>query len=279
MNPALSTAKRCYVARKSGTSFALPDKQITCRKSMAGAIFITGTDTGVGKTVVTGCLARYLFEKGYNVITQKWIQTGCDSFSNSDIAMHLKIMGSRATAIKEYLPYAAPYLFETAHSPHLASKIKGRGISADKISKSFNFLSRHFDFVIVEGVGGALVPFTDKRLVIDVVKELDLPVVIVASNKLGAINHTLLTIVALRARGIKILGIVFNNAKGEDRRILKDNPRVIKALTGENIFGIMPWEPARGKLYARFVPVAEKISKMIREGIENKNYCSIHLKE
>ncbi|MDP3787168.1 MAG: dethiobiotin synthase [Candidatus Omnitrophota bacterium] len=227
------------------------------------AVFIVGTDTGVGKTVITGCLARHLFEKGYSVITQKWIQTGCDSFSHSDVATHLKIMGRKATAIKEHQPYAVPYIFKPACSPHLASKIEDRRISADKIIKSFNFLSRHFDLVIIEGVGGVLVPFTDKRLVIDIVKEVDLPVVIVAGNKLGAINHTLLTIEALRARKIRIVGLVFNNLRKEDKRILKDNPRIIGALSGQEIFGTLSWEPSHKKLYKRFAPIGERIFKRL----------------
>jgi len=251
MNPALSTVKRCYVARKSGVR----------------AVFITGTDTAVGKTVVTGCLARYLSEKGYNVITQKWIQTGCNTFSCSDIALHLKIMGLTAAAIKKELPYVLPYVFKHASSPHLAGKIENKKIDPDKIIKSFKALCGRFDFVIVEGVGGALVPFTDKRLVIDIVKELDLPVVIVTGNKLGAVNHTLLTIEALRARKIRILGLVFNNVRKEDRRILKDNPRVIGALSGQEIFGTLTCESSYKKLYKRFAPIGERIS----EEIKNQN--------
>ena len=143
------------------------------------------------------------------------------------------------------------------------TKIEGRRISAGKIVKSFNFLSRHFDFVIVEGVGGAMVPFTDKRLVIDIVKELNVPVIIVAGNKLGAINHTLLTIEALRARKIKILGLVFNNMGKGDKLILEDNPRIIKALSGQIIFGTLPWEPSYKKLYKRFTPIGERIFKRL----------------
>ncbi len=228
------------------------------------AIFVVGTDTGVGKTVVTGCLARHLLEKGYNVITQKWIQTGCNTFSRSDISTHLKIIGRKAAAIKEYLPYAAPYIFKPACSPHLASMIEDRSISAGKIISSFNFLSGRFDFVIVEGAGGAMVPFTDKRLVLDIVKKLDLPVLVVAANKLGAINHTLLTIEALKARKIRILGLVFNNMGRGGRMILEDNPRIIKDLTGQTIFGTLPWEPSYKKLYKKFAPIGERISEEIK---------------
>lgn len=245
----------------------LSDRQIARKNSGASAVFITGTDTGAGKTAVTGCLARYLLEKGYSVITQKWIQAGGNTFSRSDIAVHLKIMGRKARAIKKELPYVLPYMFKHASSPHLASKIENKKIDPNRIIKSFKALCGRFDFVIVEGVGGALVPFTDKRLVIDIVKELDMPAVIVAGNKLGAVNHTLLTIEALRARKIRILGIVFNNMGRGDRMILEDNPRIIKDLTGQTIFGTLPWEPSYNKLYKKFTPIGERIS----EEIKNQN--------
>lgn len=251
MNPALSCIAGPLRCRKSGVNPA------------AKAVFITGTDTGIGKTVIAGCLARYLSQKGHDVITQKWIQTGCDSLGSSDIAAHLKVMGRKPAAIKGYLPYAAPYIFKPASSPHLACKTENKRISADKVINSFKFLSERFDFIIVEGTGGALVPFTKKRLVIDIVRELDLPVVIVAGNKLGAINHTILTIEALRARKIKILGLIFNDMEKKNSPVLEDNPRIIEALTGQKSFGRLPWEPARKKLYQEFIPIGERISRRL----------------
>ncbi len=226
------------------------------------AIFVTGTDTGVGKTVVTGLLARFLKEKGYRVITQKWIQTGSAGFS-SDIESHLEIMGSDRNDIKNYMPHVSPYMFKTPCSPHLASKIENNSISAQKIKRSFEVLSRDFDFVIIEGIGGALVPFNEKRLVIDIAKELDLPVLVVAQNKLGAINHTLLTMEALKSRKMKMLGVIFNNAKGEDKEILADNPRIIQALSEEKILGVLSWIKNYDKLYKKFIPIGQRILKTI----------------
>ncbi|MBI4972805.1 MAG: dethiobiotin synthase [Candidatus Omnitrophica bacterium] len=226
-------------------------------------IFITGTDTGVGKTIVTGLLARYLLEKGYNVITQKWIQTGSTSTLSPDVKLHLKIMQRNKNDIRDYLDLVSPYTFKLASSPHLASRIEKRKITPHKIISSFKFLSSKFDFVIVEGIGGALVPYSKKSLIIDIVKELDLSVLLVAQNKLGAINHTLLTIEALASRNIRVLGIVFNNLKKQTKQILKDNPLIVRTLTNQQIFGSLPWVDGYDKLYEKFIPMGEKIRKAL----------------
>ena len=227
------------------------------------ALFVAGTDTGVGKTVVTGCLARYLSESGRSVITQKWIQTGCDSKLASDIKVHLKFMGRNAGDVKQYLPYLAPYIFKTASSPHFASEREGRTIDVNKIMRSFEFLAARFDYVIVEGIGGALVPFNKKHLIIDMVSDLGLPVLVVAGNRLGAINHTLLTVESLASRGIKVPGIVFNDLKKGNRDILENNTKIIAGFTGKQVFGVLPRQDSREKLYKKFIPIGKKIAGAI----------------
>lgn len=219
------------------------------------AVFITGTDTGVGKTVVTGLLGRYLLDQGYSVITQKWVQTGANRFS-PDIETHWQIMKIKKPDVGEDLPYVCPYVFRSASSPHLAARLEKRKISADKIKKSFMFLQRRFDFVLVEGTGGALAPFNGKKLVIDIARDLNLPVLVVAANKLGAINHTLLTLEALAARKMKILGVVFNNpAQKGNKAILGDNPSIVQAISKMPVLGILP----RQDMYREFIPIGKKI--------------------
>ncbi len=227
-------------------------------------IFITGTDTGVGKTIVTGCLAGYLSGRGYRVITQKWIHTGCGSGFPSDIRTHLKLIGLRLNTIKQLLPYMAPYRFKAACSPHLACRMENKKIVMSKIINSFKFLADQFEFVIVEGIGGALVPFSRSHLVIDIAKELELPVLVVAGNRLGAVNHTLLTIEALNSRKIPIHGIIFNNLEKGSGYILEDNPRIIKGLTKQKIFGILPWQDSYQKIYKMFVPIGERILRGLK---------------
>ena len=233
------------------------------------AVFITGTDTGVGKSVISGLLGRYLSRKGYRVITQKWIQTGSKDFPK-DINLHLRLMNRKRQDIEKYLYHVSPYVFKFPSSPHLAAALERRTININKVKRSFRFLSDRFDFVIVEGIGGALGPFSNKRLVIDISKELGLPVLIIASNRLGSINHTLLTLEAIKARNMKIIGIIFNNQPGRtDDIILKDNPRIIKKLSGETILGVLPWMKNKEQLYKKFVPIGKRVVVSLKRELRN----------
>lgn len=233
------------------------------------SVFVTGTDTEVGKTVVTGLLGRFLAEKGYNVITQKWIQTGCRGFPD-DVARHLDFMKVKRIDIKNYIEHICPYTFKLACSPHLASRLEKRKIRQGKIRNSFSILSKQFDCVVVEGIGGALVPFNNKKLVIDIAVQLNLPVLLVVSNKLGCINHTLLTVEAIKSRGLKLLGIIFNNqSEKENTLILKDNPKIIKLLTGERIFGSLARLENTEQLYKAFAPAGGRILAELRKQVSN----------
>jgi dethiobiotin synthetase len=225
------------------------------------AIFVTGTDTEVGKTVIAGLLARYLLNKGLRVITQKWVQTGSVGFP-VDIEQHLKLMKKKKKYVMDDLADINPYNFKFASSPHLAARLENKRINIAKIKKSFNVLSEKYDFVIVEGIGGALVPLSKNRLVIDIAQELKLPVLVVSGNKLGAINHTLLTLEALKSRNMKIEGIIFNNIDANgDEVILNDNPEIIKAVSKENILGILPKKKNMEVLYENFIPIVGKLFK------------------
>lgn len=202
------------------------------------SIFVTGTDTGVGKTLVCRLLTRYLKACGRKVITQKWIQTG-----------------SKLTA-----KLSRPYVFEFPASPHLSARLEKKSISPAKIKLSFKKLKSNFDYLIIEGLGGALVPYNKKSLVIDIAEGLKLPVLLVAGNKLGAINHTLLTIEALRARKMKIAGVIFSNyRKSQDSLILKDNPEIVATISRAKILGTLPYSKNKDLLYKKFIPIIKKI--------------------
>ncbi|MDP3790770.1 MAG: dethiobiotin synthase [Candidatus Omnitrophota bacterium] len=223
------------------------------------AIFVAGTDTNVGKTIVTGLLGRLLIKNNHKVVTQKWVQTGSGRHLK-DIRRHMKLMKRKESEYKAYIPSMAPYTFKFASSPHLAGRLEGAAVKIDTIKKSLACLSEHFDTVIIEGTGGLLVPLDEDRLLIDVIREFRLPVLLVAGNRAGAINHTLLSIEALRSRDIKIIGTIFNNAANDtDEIILKDNPRIVKALSGIEVFGILPHARNADFLFKYFEPIGNKI--------------------
>lgn len=216
------------------------------------AIFVAGTDTDAGKSVVTGLLARYISETGKKVVTQKWVQTGLETFPE-DIDTHLALIGKKRSDYTGYLDSMAPYTLRFPASPHLAGRREKIRIRIDRIKKGFDDLTGHFDFVIVEGTGGLLVPLNERTLSIDLVKELRLPVLLVAANRLGCVNHTLLSIEALKIRDIKIIGVIFNNISDRtDERILKDNPAIVKKFSGVKVLGILPYTDNVAELYKKF---------------------------
>lgn len=197
--------------------------------------FIAGTDTGVGKTLVAGLVARELANEGLNVVTQKWVQTGCTGMSE-DVLEHLAIMGQSLGDYEGFVQDMSPYVFPMAASPHLASKKHSMLVDTDKIIYAYKRLNKKYDAVVVEGAGGVMVPINEDLLMIDLVRMLDIPVILVAANKLGAINHTILSIETIRDKGLELVGVVFNQVdKNEDETILNDNPRIIQKFTGVSI--------------------------------------------
>ena len=194
------------------------------------SIAILGTDTGVGKTVFTGKLAKHWQQFG-SVITQKWVQTGCTAGVPEDIAAHNAAMGQNPVIDDAHWPWICPYQFALPASPHLAAQKEGQTIDITRIIAAHHQLVEHYDHVICEGAGGLMVPITEDVLLLDVVARLRLPVILVIDNKLGCINHSLLSLAALRQRHLTVLGVVFNRIDPEQNPvILDDNERIICAL-------------------------------------------------
>ncbi|MFH1837872.1 MAG: dethiobiotin synthase [Candidatus Omnitrophota bacterium] len=226
---------------------------------MKKAVFVTGTDTGVGKTVVSGLLLRFLCENGFKSITQKWVQTG-SAYPPEDLLTHMSFIEDGDMLLREHLDEMAPYVFKFPASPHLAASLEEKTISSEKITDIFKKLRQEFDCVIVEGSGGVLVPINDKEMIGDIAQKLELPVIIVAENRLGAINQTLLTVEALQSRQMKIIGIVFNRlSKNEDETILENNKETIKRLSGVNVLGELKFNADKNELYRDFFSIGESI--------------------
>ncbi len=192
--------------------------------------FITGTNTDIGKTVVTAGLALASLRNSQKTIVMKPVQTGTDDYP-TDIQ-------TIETIIEEKISneLSIPYAFKMPASPHLASQKENKTIDISKILDSYNELQKmDIDTLLIEGAGGLLVPITEDYLMIDLIKDMDIPVILVTTTMLGTINHTLLSIEAMKAKGINIAGIIINKISHNPSEIEKDNIRIIKKLSKVNI--------------------------------------------
>jgi dethiobiotin synthetase len=173
-------------------------------------------------------------------------------------------MGRKFNEISDISKLIAPYVFKLPASPHLAAEFERKRIAIHKITGSLKILKQKFDFVIVEGTGGVLVPLDRKVILVDLVRLLDIPVLLVCPNKLGAINQALTAIEALKQKKLKILGIILINMPRQNRAVLEDNPDIIKKFSGVDILGVLPWNKDFRYLYRKFIPAAKKIKKVLQ---------------
>ncbi len=196
---------------------------------MSAAIyFISGIDTGIGKTYTTGYLAKLWNAQGQQVITQKLIQTGNVDVSE-DIQQHREIMGT-GWLPEDESKLTMPEIFSYPASPHLATKLDGREIDFAKIEAATQQLAEKFEVVLLEGAGGLMVPLTTELLTIDYLEQKKFPVILVSSGRLGSINHTLLSLEALKARGLSLYALAYNlNDESQDSLISKDTSEYLKA--------------------------------------------------
>lgn len=202
-------------------------------------IFITGTDTGVGKTYVAEGLIRELRKNGVDVGIMKPAETGCRAHAGRLVpADAIRLV--KASGVRDSLELVNPYRFAHALAPSVAAELAGKTISPAKIVNSFRRLSQRHDFIIVEGAGGIMAPLSGKYLYLDLAAALCLPVVIVARPGLGTINHTLLTISAIKKRRLKIAGVVINYAKDRKQGLAeKTSPAALEMVSGVRVLGIV----------------------------------------
>ena len=195
--------------------------------------FVSGIDTGIGKTYATGYLAKLWNTQGQSTITQKLIQTGNVDISE-DIEKHRDIMGT-GWLPEDHEKLTMPEIFSYPASPHLATQLDGRDIDFDKIEKATQILQQRFDVVLLEGAGGLMVPLTTELLTIDYIEQKKLPVILVSSGRLGSINHTLLSLEALKQRGLSLYALAYNlNDESQDELISKDTAQYLQNYLKQN---------------------------------------------
>ncbi len=195
----------------------------------SNGIFITGTDTSVGKTFIAAGLAASMKENGIDVGVMKPIATG----SRDDAEILIK-----AAKVDDSIEEVNPIFFQLPAAPLVAKRLLAADIDLSMIKSSFNILMQRHEYIIVEGIGGIFVPITEKYFVIDMIKDLKLDTIIVCRGKLGTINHTLLTYHACKVNSIKVIGIVATMVKDDLESYSID---IIRELTDIPILGIIPY--------------------------------------
>ena len=210
---------------------------------MNRGVFITGTDTEVGKTVVSAGIAGALKARDINVGVMKPVATGAmmteEGLISGDVEFLLKSIGS-----DDPRKLINPVSIELPLAPLVACRLDGIQIDLNTITDAFQRLIRTKEFVVVEGIGGVWVPITEDYFVFDMIEDLGLPVVVVARAGLGTINHTLLTIKALQHREIPIKGIVISGLNEEEATLAeRTNPKIIEEISSIPLLGVLPFDP------------------------------------
>ena len=217
-----------------------------------GGVFVTGTDTEVGKTLVTAALALCLKRLGRSVGVMKPIETGIapSKVNGSDAARLRAVIESEET-----LGAICPYQFELPVAPQAAAQAERRKIDAGVIRQVYRLLASRYDYVVVEGIGGVRVPVMPKADVMDVITALKLPVVVVGRAGLGGINHALLTVDALRRRRIFVVALVLNRTKPVRSAVMRLQERTtleaLRKQAGVPVLGPLNYEPGLDRSFRR----------------------------
>jgi len=229
-------------------------------------LFVTGTDTSVGKTYVCVRLLEFLNSKGLRAGYQKWVATGVDDGIPEDLACCARAAGIKH--VPDLLEQLVPFRFRLPASPHLAAEVEEKLVEPDVIIENYVRLAANYEYLIVEGVGGVMVPLRRDMLLADLLAELRPRTLVVARSGLGTLNHTLLTLEALRKRKISVLGVVFSDSeKREDERLVQDNMRTIEELGLVRVFGRLPHFAAEKDSRASFMPVGRAILDQLAKNL------------
>jgi dethiobiotin synthetase len=215
-------------------------------------LFVTGTDTGAGKTAVAAAICAALATRGEPVAALKPVVTGLDEPAAADWP-HDHVLLARAGGGRQAPEDVAPYRFGPAVSPHYAAELAGEPIEPARILAT----ARRHELLVCEGVGGLMVPITTGYLVRDLAVDLGLPVVIAARTGLGTINHTLLTVEAARAAGLTVAGVVMTPWPPQPEPIERSNRETVELLGGVAVSGLQPTDADSLGDAGRCLPLAD----------------------
>jgi dethiobiotin synthetase len=203
-------------------------------------LFVTGTDTEVGKTVVAGAIADWFRRRGARVAVLKPAATGCVSRREGLVSEDAEFLAACADA-RFPLDLICPQRYAEPLAPAVAAQRAKQPLDWEAIERSIRLMARASDVMVVEGVGGVMVPMDPAHSVLDVAGWLKLPTVVVARPNLGTINHTLLTVNALRAAGVRVVGVVINRYRADGASVAEEtNPAAIEKWGRVPILATVP---------------------------------------
>ena len=203
--------------------------------------FVTGTDTEVGKTLVSGALILKLRELGRNAFGFKPVVAGTYQGQNGEY-INEDIETLRVASNLPQTQSICPFVLDTPAAPHIVAKANGIELNVNKLLESFTGIQNENDFVVVEGAGGLIVPLNDHESLADFAQKIDLPIIVVVGMKLGCLNHTLLTIEAIKTRKMKIAGWVANTL-AQEMSLLNENIQSLQDRIDAPFLGMIPTLP------------------------------------
>lgn len=209
---------------------------------MKKSYFITGTDTGVGKTLLASAIVHLLTQKGIKAVGMKPVAAGCVKDKTGTLLSEDVAMLMSAGKVFAPLELRNPYAFEPPIAPHIAASQAGVVIRPEVITQAYEKLERMADSVIVEGVGGFRVPLSTGFDTADLAKTLDLRVIMVVGMRLGCLNHALLTAEAIRARGLSLRGWIANRID-DQMPAFEENLQALETLIDAPCLGKLPYLP------------------------------------
>ena len=198
-------------------------------------LFITGTDTDAGKTVVSCAIARGLRRAGIDVGVMKPAETGVPVEGPYDARALIEAAG-----VSDSLELVCPQQFDLPAAPLASARAEGREVDLAAIDSAYQELDRRHECVLVEGAGGLLVPITETLDMAGLADRLELPVLLVARASLGTINHTLLSVQACQQRGLELLGVVFSHTNGPTSAADLCNLDILREMLGNHVLGEIP---------------------------------------
>jgi dethiobiotin synthetase len=198
--------------------------------------FVTGTDTNVGKTLISCALLYGFAAQGKRVIGMKPVAAGCNADGQNEDVLYLRAAGNVAVDYRQINPYS----FLPVIAPHIAAQRAGVIIDCSVVAKSYQVLAARADVVVVEGAGGLLVPLNMQQDSADLVKELGLPVILVVGMRLGCLNHALLTVEVITARGLTLAGWV-GNVVDADMTLVEENVSALQQRIAAPLLGVVPY--------------------------------------